>query len=310
MNIWNSHANTSLTYLRRISTLLGIVFFVLSSCVDQPEFSVIPAISYKSIEFIETAEITDPDSLIVYINFKDGDGNIGLTSIETDSPFHQANFFLGSNGQLRPVSSTLVFNFEGYKFGSSGATPKNPSFLLGHLPVSSGKLVSFSSKSDPAYSFLPPYQAPYTCLINLQAYLDDTLFVDRAYRYALNPATIVDSLISPGNTVTHYAVLDQWYVEPNENHYNIAVQFLVKNADGSFTEFDWRREFCTTFDGRFPVLVDKTRPLEGTLSYAMTSTGFMTLFSQKTLKLRIQIKDRTLNKSNIIETEEFTLDKI
>jgi len=84
----------------------------------------------------------------------------------------------------------------------------------------------------------------------------------------------------------------------------------VKQPDGSFEEFDWREEFCTTYDGRFPILakekdLSSATPLEGTLRYAMLSTGFKFQFSIKTLKLRVQIQDRLLNKSNVIETPEF-----
>ena len=89
---------------------------------------------------------------------------------------------------------------------------------------------------------------------------------------------------------------------------------MVKNFDGSFTEFDLTKEFdypsCGgTFDGRFPILFkDKPgTPLEGTIRYGMGSNAFKAFFSIKTLKLRIQIKDRALNKSSFIETAEFTL---
>ncbi|MEQ9413763.1 MAG: hypothetical protein RIF39_08025, partial [Cyclobacteriaceae bacterium] len=88
------------------------------------------------------------------------------------------------------------------------------------------------------------------------------------------------------------------------------VDFLVKQNDGSFQEFDWRTEFCTTYDGRFPILAKNSdlslkNSIEGTLRYAMLSTGFKLQFSIKTLKLRIMIQDRLLNKSNVIETPEF-----
>ena len=39
-------------------------------------------------------------------------------------------------------------------------------------------------------------------------------------------------------------------------------------------------------------------------------TGFLFLFSVKTLKLRITIQDRMLNKSNTIESGDFTLQQI
>lgn len=108
-------------------------------------------------------------------------------------------------------------------------------------------------------------------------------------------------------------VIDTLYIELNPDHYNIYVDFLVKQADGSFEEFDFREEYCTTYDGRFPILSkdpSQKNPLEGVIRYAMQGLGFDLVFSIKTLKLRIQIQDRVLNKSNIIETPEFTLQSI
>lgn len=108
-------------------------------------------------------------------------------------------------------------------------------------------------------------------------------------------------------------VIDTVYIELNPDHHNIYVDFLVKQADGSFQEFDFREEYCTTYDGRFPVLskdLSQKNPLEGVIRYAMQGLGFELMFSIKTLKLRIQIQDRVLNKSNTIETPEFTLQSI
>lgn len=149
---------------------------------------------------------------------------------------------------------------------------------------SDGKLVTYKDKrTNPAYSSLPEFIKPYNC-INWEVRTDNN--------------NVVDTL----------------YFELNPDHYNIEVDFLVKNTDGTFTEFDWTKEFnypnCgTSFDGRFPILFkdEPGAPLEGSLKYSMGSIGFKALFSIKTLKLRIQIKDRALNKSNEIFTPEFTL---
>lgn len=149
---------------------------------------------------------------------------------------------------------------------------------------SDGNLVTYTDKrTDPNFSSLPEFVKPFNC-INWEVRNDDN-------------------------------VIDTLYFEFNPDYYNITVDFLVKNpSTGSFEEFDWTKEFnyplCGgTFDGRFPILfTDKPgSPLEGNLKYSMGSLGFKALFSIKTLKLRIQIKDRALNKSNIIETPEFTL---
>lgn len=117
----------------------------------------------------------------------------------------------------------------------------------------------------------------------------------------------------------------------NENQFNMFVDFFIKQPDGSFVESDVRtwppgsineQTFCNTetFDGRIPCLsaddepcnfiLNTDRPIEGTITYEMISSGFISVFRNETIKLRFQIQDRKLNKSNIVETPEFTLQDI
>jgi hypothetical protein len=293
----------------------GVIIFLsastlLWSCFNPPEFPSTPQIEFNNVEFRVVGGFSDPDSLILSINFKDGDGDLGLSTQDLDSPVHVTNFFTGQNGELTAITSG-IYDISGFRYLGSLKSPKNTSYVLGHIPKNTGKLITFNDRSNPQYSTLPPFAPPYsTCTSNLQAYLSDTVFVEKKYKYALNPATIVDSLRRlNGQQVVLYAVLSSLYIESNDRNYNITVQFQVKNDTG-FQDFDWRKQFCTTFDGRFPILAEKERPIEGTLSYGMTSTGFMTLFSLNTLRLKVQIQDRNFNKSNIVTTPEFTLNQI
>jgi hypothetical protein len=105
-------------------------------------------------------------------------------------------------------------------------------------------------------------------------------------------------------------LLDTFYYKKNPTYANIDVEFWIKEGSG-YKLFDWEKEFCTiSFNQRFPVLSDKEGPLEGSLQYAMVTSGMKNLFSIKTLKLKVRIRDRDLNISNVIETPDFTLDKI
>ncbi len=103
----------------------------------------------------------------------------------------------------------------------------------------------------------------------------------------------------------------------NENHYNFFIRFFTKR-NGKYTHFNWRdAPYYQTFDGRFPILntvsaLDnglRERPLEGSLRYGMTSSGWLFLF-RDTMKVSIQIQDRALNKSNIVESPDFTLEQV
>lgn len=153
-----------------------------------------------------------------------------------------------------------------------------------YFKFSDNTFVTYKTKrTNPRYDTLPTFVKPYNC-INWEI-----------------------------KTVNNK--IDTFYFQLNPNHYNIFIDFFVQNNDGSFKEFDWQKEFTypncgIPFDGRFPLLskdLSQKTPLDGTIRYAMQSTGFLFLFSIKTLKLRVTIQDRALNKSNTIETPLFTL---
>ncbi len=163
---------------------------------------------------------------------------------------------------------------------SENDEPYNNKFYF----IAGGQYITYETKrTNPNYDTLPAFVKPYNC-INWEVYKENNVVKDTLY-FQLNP-----------------------------DYNNITVEFLVKNPDGTFTEFDWKEAFnypnCgISFDGRFPILYKEKpgAPLEGKIRYGMGSIGFKILFSTKTLKLRIQIKDRALNRSNFIETNEFTL---
>ena len=122
---------------------------------------------------------------------------------------------------------------------------------------------------------------------------------------------------------------DTLLIDFNENQYNIFVSFFRK-VNGTFEEVDIRAQppgsanastLCgLTFDGRFPCLSSEddpcnfvrnnARPITGVINYDMESSLFLPVFRTDTLMLKVQIQDRALNRSNTIETPEFTLQGI
>jgi hypothetical protein len=230
------------------------VGFGLVSCFDPPEYPVVPEIEFKGITFKDVPDETD--SLIIELYFKDGDGNLGLSSTEL-----------------------ACYNIDGKDVCF---LPKFE-FVVNTGPNRGKKLNYAIKRTDPLFADLPNYVKPYDCI---------------NWELEKNIAG---------------QVIDTVYIQLNPDHYNIFVDYLVKQADGTFKEFDFREEFCSTYDGRFPILsknLSQKNPLEGIIRYGMPGLGFDLFFSIKTLKLRIQIQDRVLNKSNIIETPEFTLQSI
>ena len=95
--------------------------------------------------------------------------------------------------------------------------------------IAGGQYITYETKrTNPNYDTLPDFVKPYNC-INWEVYKENNIVKDTLY-FQLNP-----------------------------DYNNITVQFLVKNGDGTFTEFDWKEAFnypnCgISFDGRFPIL--------------------------------------------------------
>ena len=119
------------------------------------------------------------------------------------------------------------------------------------------------------------------------------------------------------DTVFQTTELDTFYIQKNENNKNIFVEYYIKNGE-NYKFIDWKKIFdkeysCgLDFDSRFPPLniSSNSQSITGNLTYSMVSYGFKSILENETFKLKIKIKDRGLNNSNIIETQDFTLTSI
>ncbi len=153
-------------------------------------------------------------------------------------------------------------NFTGYTLGKSKKTPKNTFYEIIRPEKNVAEIITFQSRNE-GFSCLPPYTDPYKCAVYKESYLNkndlpDTVFIYKDYKYLIkNKATIVDSLIRDGSPSTYwFAVVDNFYIQPNVGQYNMYVEFFINNNDGSFDEYDFAEEFCETHNGRFPRLTD------------------------------------------------------
>jgi hypothetical protein len=294
-------------------SLLAAITVLFSACFDSPEYDHSPHIKFEGLYFGKAPN--GEDSLVVSLSFKDGDGDLGFNPTDFQSPFNQINFVANNNGQLLPVAADLATDFNGYAYKSNSKTPRNPSYFILPLDQQVNELITLESKDD-GFT-LPPFTGPYQCFLNHESYLHeqlnpDTIFIWRENDFLIkDKSSIVDTLVSRNDpTVYYYTVVNYFYIMENPHHYNLKVEFFVKSNDGTFKEYDFRKEFCETFDGRFPILTDDDRAVEGVINYSMVSAGFLPTFSVKTLKLAITVYDKALNASNRIETPEFTLQGI
>ena len=280
-----------------MKALKGLLLFGISTgitaCYDPPELPSKPQIDFEGIYFQEAKAVGERDALVVTISFSDGNGDLGLSATEIDPPYHDVNYYLANDGDLIELKKRTVRD-------------DLPQFV-DVPPNATGKLVTVRTSEDPVYKdVIPSYvddQASCTYYTYTEVYVEETdsRIFDDSYNF---------TVLSYPNRAPVYVLLDTFYYKRNPSYTNIDVEFWVNDGSG-FKLFDWEKEFCTiSFNQRFPVLSDKGGPLEGNLEYAMETSGMKTVFGNKTLKLKIRIRDRDLNTSNQIETPEFTLDKI
>lgn len=262
-----------------IATLIALAG---GSCFEPPDYSNVPQIEFEDMVYKRVGTM---DSLIFFISFKDGDGDLGLEVSETGCS-------LGGDNNLICFQNTVHELYQNSQSGEYGVintgspctgTSKcyNSKFVI--LKPDRTPITYEDKRTNPAYASLPAMVKPFNC-INWER---------------------VPSGATPTDTI---------FVMRNPDHNNFEIDFLVKNPDGiTFTEFDFTKEYdfpnCgISFDGRFPILYSDRpgSPLEGVIRFRIGSPFLKTQFSLKTLKFRIQIKDRALNKSNSIETPEIT----
>lgn len=296
-----------------------VITIILGSCFDPPEFPNTPHIDFVGVVFKEGGGSVN-DSLIVTLEFEDGDGDLGVDAAHPyfkSAPFNSIDFHQTDESQktLTPIGTELLsvdhLNKKNEKVTS----------LLNVLQIddpSKGKLVFPRTRKQPGFGSLVP---AYHCEYYEDATKSSSFAIEAGDKAVLDATAVVDTLYQRQNTVkvaTHYVIRDTLYFQWNKNHFNIDVDFLIKepsnpeaDPDG-FVVYNWNRAFCQQdLDGRFPILTDtEGSPLAGTIRYGMPSIGFKKIFTIKTMKLRIRIRDRALNESNTITTGEFTLDSI
>jgi hypothetical protein len=269
----------------------------ISSCFNPPEFSNVPEINLEKIQFKETPELGSSDTLIIYLSFKDGNGDLGfdlLDPVYTEEPYNDSFYFIADgNGDTTRATTQVVYSTDGTK-----------SYDLLDVPEGlTGKLATDKTRLLPNYEDLPLYD-PNSCLnyslTQILVAADDNL-IDDTYN-------ILDTLAQESNPDFLYFLVEEPFLyKRNPYHNNIDVKFF-KFTNGIYEEYDWFQEFCIDFNGRFPNVTNKEgSPVEGTLRYAMTNSSFLAVFGNAPIKLEVKVRDRALNTSKKIETPPFDL---
>ena len=116
----------------------------------------------------------------------------------------------------------------------------------------------------------------------------------------------------PAYNCENYEIIesDTFYIERNEFHHNIHIEFEERVGD-DYVIVDFLRIFQTQvcdvgeFNGRIPIFDPEGQ--SGKISYAMISQGFTGAFQDNLVRVKFYIYDRNLNQSNIVTTPDFIL---
>lgn len=109
--------------LYRLSLYALLLTLVLSSCFEEPDFPVEPRLTGKPEIIFK--EMEGPDSLIIRVEFEDGDGDLGLlgSGADIDTPYNEISV-IERNGQpviFDPNDPSLPdFSCENYLFPAKG----------------------------------------------------------------------------------------------------------------------------------------------------------------------------------------------
>ena len=247
--------------MKRITGILYLLLFLaVGGCFEPPQFSIIPNIDVESARVKEVAGANTPDSLIIKIIFQDGDGDIGLDGSENAPPFHERWFFLKNPS---PTCEPGV------------AAPCTKISFIDQSNLSNYITYSLRRQGAP-YDTLPAFVQPYDC----QNYV--------VLRNANNVA------------------IDTLYSELNDRYFNLFIDVDIKNG-ADYIPFKFNNApypNCNIYglNSRLPILakdgdVNSKLPLDGVITYKLTSTSFTPLIG-KTLRLRIIVMDREGHKSN------------
>ena len=240
---------------------------MVGACFEPPQFSNVPSITIENVRVKAVAGASTPDSLIVSIGFKDGDGNIGISGSENGPPYHERWFFLTS-----PLPT---------------CEPGVPAPCTRVSYIDEGNLANYVTyklrRQGAPYDILPAFAQPYDCVNYVVLKNSNQVTIDTLYSEP-NPQyfnLFIDVYVKNGASFQKFEFNNAPY--PNCNIYGLNSRLPILAKDGD---------------------VNSKLPLEGVITYKLTSASFTPLIG-KTLKLKIRIMDRDGNESNEDESNEF-----
>jgi hypothetical protein len=256
---------------RTLNLFILIALLAIGSCFNPPEFSEIPQI--VRIEGVRTFEVpgaNTPDSMIVSVQFRDGNGDIGIDATQNEPPYNERWFFLKT-----PITKC-----------ETGLTSPCNRISYVQDPTKLSAYVTYSMKrTTPGYDTLPAFVQPFDCsryyVVTTGSQVRDTLYSVTNRRYS---NFFMDIYIKSGNSYDKFNFNSRPY--PACEIYGLDGRLPILAKDGDLSA---------------------ELPLDGTITYKVASASFYSLLRNRTVQLRIRIMDRAGNMSDEAISNDFTL---
>lgn len=250
-----------------------VATLALSSCFDDPEFPDTPRIEFNSIIYKERVGTGAFDSLILRIDFEDGDGDLGLDGEEDQPPYNARNYFSNKTGQL--------FNFQ--------------TETLEDLLILADTAV---------IDTLPPYVNNDLACLYWDPQPEITVIDGNGNPVPLDTITYYQLNERHNNIIVRFFtdLNNDGSIDEATERFSWQEIFAPECTDGEL--YDGRFPILSDDLG-------ESSPLEGIIRYNMVqSVPFGNFLGDGLIKLKIYILDRAGNRSNTIETPLFTLQEI
>ncbi len=262
---------------------------LLYGCFEEPDYSIVPEISFDDIRFVDNEN--GADSLVLSFGFTDGDGNIGLLESDIYAPFHSTNFVVDSR-----IPFTELPNDYGF-----GLMEGDYSFIRFDQDSLVYPLYTMVLKED-----LHPQDRA-----RLPSRVQGVITGIYSEEEIVLPDLACDTYTFVQDTTSGSTESDTLLIDPNPYRNNIILDFYRKRGGvyEKITNTFSASPCADVFNSRIPIFDfdNFDRPLVGVIDYPLISRGFRTIFLNDSIMIEMFVYDRTLNKSNVLRTPDFTL---
>lgn len=110
--------------INTLSFILVLIGVGLTSCFEQENFPDEPNITFRDVIFKDIGGNNEADSLILFIDFTDGDGDLGLDPDENAPPYALRNYFNNKTGAIFDFNTDTFDDLT--KFSDRASDPSLP----------------------------------------------------------------------------------------------------------------------------------------------------------------------------------------